>query len=150
VIAKETRTSKLIEISTEAVRAQQLERASAEELAQIDRVKTQAYARQENQTANTDPIELVSLPVSLLTPIARDLRATEGRRGKRSRFQDCLPWWLRRSTGGKLSRSIPGESRVQRPLYRSEARLGARREAFLPITTVQGVGLVGPIDDAGS
>ena len=45
VIAKETRTSKLIEISTEAVRAQQRERASAEELAQIDRVKAQAYAR---------------------------------------------------------------------------------------------------------
>src|SRR5258708_14055859 len=61
VIAKETRTSKLIEISTEAVRAQQLERASAEELAQIDRVKAQAYARQENQTANTDATELASL-----------------------------------------------------------------------------------------
>ena len=61
VIAKETRTSKLIEISTEAVRAQQRERASAEELAQIDRVKAQAYARQENQTANTDAAELVSL-----------------------------------------------------------------------------------------
>jgi hypothetical protein len=51
VIAKETRTSKLIEISTEAVRAQQRERASADELAQIDWVKAQAYARQENQTA---------------------------------------------------------------------------------------------------
>src|SRR6202030_3364111 len=61
VIAKETRTSKLIEISTEQVRAQQRERASAEELAQIDRVKAQAYARQENQTANTDATELVSL-----------------------------------------------------------------------------------------
>ena len=61
VIAKETRTSKLIEISTEAVRAQQRERASAEELAQIDRVKAQAYARKENQTANTDAAELVSL-----------------------------------------------------------------------------------------
>ena len=61
VIAKETRTSKLIEISTEAVRAQQRQRASAEELAQIDRVKAQAYARQENQTANTDAAELVSL-----------------------------------------------------------------------------------------
>jgi hypothetical protein len=61
VIAKETRTSKLIEISTEAVRAQQRERASAEELAQIDRVKAQAYARQENQTAKTDVAELVSL-----------------------------------------------------------------------------------------
>jgi hypothetical protein len=53
VIAKETRTSKLIEISTEAVRAQQRQRASAEELAQIDQVKAQAYARQKNQTANT-------------------------------------------------------------------------------------------------
>ena len=61
VIAKETRTSKLIEISTEAVRAQQRQRASSEELAQIDRVKAQAYARQENQTANTDAAELVSL-----------------------------------------------------------------------------------------
>ena len=61
VIAKETRTSKLIEISTEAVRAQQRQRASAEELAQIDRVKAQAYARKENQTANTDATELVSL-----------------------------------------------------------------------------------------
>src|SRR6202162_3675319 len=63
VIAKETRTSKLTEISTEAVRAQQRERASAEELAQIDRVKAQAYARQENQTTNTEAAaaELVSL-----------------------------------------------------------------------------------------
>ena len=32
-----------------------------QELAQIDRVKAQAYARQENQTANTDATELVSL-----------------------------------------------------------------------------------------
>src|SRR5271165_2912716 len=60
VIAKETRTSKLTEISTEEVRRQQRERASAEELAQIERVKAQAYARKENQTANTDPAELVS------------------------------------------------------------------------------------------
>ena len=60
VIAKETRTSKLTEISTEAVRAQQRERASAEELAQIDRVRAQAYARNETQTANTDAAELVS------------------------------------------------------------------------------------------
>jgi TrwC relaxase len=59
VIAKETRTSKLIEISIEAVRAQQLERASAEEFAQIDQVKAQAYAREENQPANTDATELV-------------------------------------------------------------------------------------------
>ena len=51
---------KLTEISTEAVRAQQRERASAEELAQIDRVRAQAYARKENQTANTDAAELVS------------------------------------------------------------------------------------------
>ena len=43
------------------MRAQQRERASAEELAQIDRVKAQAYARKENQTANTDATELVSL-----------------------------------------------------------------------------------------
>ena len=61
VIAKETKTSKLSEISTEAVRAQQRERASAEELAQIDLVKAQAYARQENQTTNTDVGQLVSL-----------------------------------------------------------------------------------------
>src|SRR5271166_734908 len=61
VIAKETRTSKLIEISTEAVRAQQRQRASAEELAQIERVKAQAYARKETQTAITDAAELVSL-----------------------------------------------------------------------------------------
>ena len=61
VIAKETRTSKLIEISTEAVRAQQRERASAEERAQIDLVEAQAYARQENQTTNTDAGQLVSL-----------------------------------------------------------------------------------------
>src|SRR5271166_1238836 len=60
VIAKETRTSKLTEISTEAVRAQQRERASVEELAQIDRVRAQAYARNETQTANTDAAELVS------------------------------------------------------------------------------------------
>jgi len=60
VIAKETRTSKLTEISTEAVRAKQRERASAEELAQIDRVRTQALnARKE--TANIDTAELVSL-----------------------------------------------------------------------------------------
>jgi hypothetical protein len=61
VIAKETRTSKLTEISTEAVRAQQRERASAEELAQIERVKAQAYARNESQTAQADAAELVSL-----------------------------------------------------------------------------------------
>src|ERR1700736_4419967 len=61
VIAKETRTSKLTEISTEAVRAQQRQRASAEELAQIDRVKAKAYARQENQAETTDATELVSL-----------------------------------------------------------------------------------------
>jgi conjugative relaxase-like TrwC/TraI family protein len=61
VIAKETRTSKLIDISTEAVRAQQLARASAEELAQIDRVRAQAYARQETQATKTDASELVSL-----------------------------------------------------------------------------------------
>src|SRR5258705_7724661 len=62
VIAKETRTSKLTEISTEDVRRQQRERASAEELAQIDRVKAQALnARKENQTANIDAAELVSL-----------------------------------------------------------------------------------------
>src|SRR6266404_520694 len=62
VIAKETRTSKLTEISTEAVRAQQRQRASAEELAQIERIKAQALnARKENQTANIDAAELVSL-----------------------------------------------------------------------------------------
>src|SRR5271165_3940159 len=60
VIAKETRTSKLTEISTEAVRAQQRERASAEELAQIDRVRAQAYTRNETQTPNADAAELVS------------------------------------------------------------------------------------------
>src|SRR4029077_5986333 len=61
VIAKETRTSKLTEISTE-VRAQQRQRASAEELAQIERVKAQALnARIENLTANIDAAELVSL-----------------------------------------------------------------------------------------
>src|SRR4029077_6364939 len=55
VIAKETRGAKLAEISTEQVRAQQRERASAEELAQIERVKAQALnARKENQTANID------------------------------------------------------------------------------------------------
>jgi len=42
------------------VRAQQRQRASAEELAQIERVKAQAYARKETQTANTDAAELVS------------------------------------------------------------------------------------------
>jgi phage/plasmid primase-like uncharacterized protein len=61
VIAKETRTSKLIEISTEAVHAQQRQRASVEELAQIDRLKAQAYARNENQTTHTEAAELVSL-----------------------------------------------------------------------------------------
>ena len=62
VIAKETRGAKLAEISTEQVRAQQRERASAEELAQIERVKAQALnARKENQTANIDAAELVSL-----------------------------------------------------------------------------------------
>src|SRR5215469_3406235 len=60
VIAKETRTSKLTEISTEQVRAKQRERASEEELAQIERVRTQALnARKE--TANIDAAELVSL-----------------------------------------------------------------------------------------
>src|SRR6266481_4784222 len=62
VIAKETRTSKLTEISTEEVRRQQRERASAEELAQIERLKAQALnARKENLTANIDATELVSL-----------------------------------------------------------------------------------------
>jgi len=62
VIAKETRTSKLTEISTEAVLVEQRQRASAEELAQIERVKAQALnARKENQTANIDAAELVSL-----------------------------------------------------------------------------------------
>ena len=60
VIAKETRTSKLTEITTEQVRAKQRERASGEELAQIERVRTQALnARKE--TANIDAAELVSL-----------------------------------------------------------------------------------------
>src|SRR4029077_9555506 len=62
VIAKETRGAKLAEISTEQVRAQQRERASAQELAQIERVKAQALnARIANQTANIDAAELVSL-----------------------------------------------------------------------------------------
>ncbi len=62
VIAKETRTSKLTEISTEAVLVEQRQRASAEELAQIERVKAQALnARIANQTANIDAAELVSL-----------------------------------------------------------------------------------------
>ena len=43
------------------MRAQQRERASAEERAQIDLVEAQAYARQENQTTNTDVGQLVSL-----------------------------------------------------------------------------------------
>src|SRR5262249_50696883 len=60
VIAKETRTSKLAEISTEQVRAKQRERASEEELEQIERVKAQALnARKE--TANIDAAELVCL-----------------------------------------------------------------------------------------
>jgi conjugative relaxase-like TrwC/TraI family protein len=62
VIAKETRGAKLTEISAQEVRARQRERASAEELAQIERVKAQALnARKENQTANIDAAELVSL-----------------------------------------------------------------------------------------
>src|SRR5271157_274527 len=62
IIAKETRGAKLADISTQEVRARQRERASAEELAQIERVKAQALnARKENQTANTDAAELVSL-----------------------------------------------------------------------------------------
>jgi hypothetical protein len=62
VIAKETRGAKLAEISTEQVRAQQRERASAEELAQIERVKAQALnPRKDNQTANIDATALVSL-----------------------------------------------------------------------------------------
>ena len=49
VIAKETRGAKLTEISTQEVRARQRERASADELAQIERVKAQALnARIEN------------------------------------------------------------------------------------------------------
>src|SRR6202023_4277993 len=50
VIAKETRTSQLTEISTEAVRAQQRQRASAEELAKMERGKAKADARNKNQT----------------------------------------------------------------------------------------------------
>ena len=64
VIAKETRTSKLIEISTEAVRAQQRQRASAEELAQIDRVKAQAYARQKSDGEHRRGRACVSCPGS--------------------------------------------------------------------------------------
>src|SRR6516164_8874661 len=49
VIAKETRGAKLTEISSAKVRARQRERASADELAQIERVKAQALnARIEN------------------------------------------------------------------------------------------------------
>jgi conjugative relaxase-like TrwC/TraI family protein len=62
VIAKETRTSKLIEISTREVLQRQRERASADELAQIERVKTEALnARKENHQANVTAAELVSL-----------------------------------------------------------------------------------------
>src|SRR4029077_16086690 len=75
VIAKETRGAKLAEISTEQVRAQQRERASAEELAQIERVKAQALnARKENQTVNIDATALVSLVRDHLT----ERRATFG------------------------------------------------------------------------
>jgi conjugative relaxase-like TrwC/TraI family protein len=62
VIAKETRGAKLTKISTAEVRARQRERASAEELAQIERVKAQAMnATKENQTNELDVAELVAL-----------------------------------------------------------------------------------------
>ena len=61
VIAKETRGAKLTEISTQEVRARQRERASAEELAQIERVKAQASnARKENHANELDAAELVA------------------------------------------------------------------------------------------
>ena len=61
VIAKETRGAKLTEISTQEVRARQRERASAEELAQIERVKAQALnARKENHANELDAAELVA------------------------------------------------------------------------------------------
>ena len=62
VIAKETRGAKLAEISTQEVRARQRERASAEELAQIERVRAQALnARKENHANELDAAELVAL-----------------------------------------------------------------------------------------
>ena len=62
VIAKETRGAKLTEISTQEVRARQRERASADELAQIERVKAQALnARIENHANELDAAELVAM-----------------------------------------------------------------------------------------
>jgi hypothetical protein len=62
VIAKETRQSKLAEISTEEVRRQQRTRATQDELAQIERIRAQALnARKENLTENITAAELVSL-----------------------------------------------------------------------------------------
>src|SRR5271157_304125 len=62
IIAKETRGAKLADISTQEVRARQRERASAEELAQIERVKAQALnARKENHANERDAAELVAV-----------------------------------------------------------------------------------------
>jgi conjugative relaxase-like TrwC/TraI family protein len=62
VIAKETRQSKLADISTEEVRRQQRTRATQDELAQIERIRAQALnARKENLTENIAAAELVSL-----------------------------------------------------------------------------------------
>src|SRR6201982_1970293 len=62
IIAKETRGAKLAELSTQEVRARQRERASAEELAQIERVKAQALnARKENHANERDAAELVAV-----------------------------------------------------------------------------------------
>jgi conjugative relaxase-like TrwC/TraI family protein len=67
VIAKETRTSKLAEISTPEVRAKQRSRASAQELEQIACVKSQALENvrkvgpPRDDRSNLDPAELIAL-----------------------------------------------------------------------------------------
>src|ERR1700756_3105874 len=61
VIAKETRTSKLAEISTPEVRARQRARASQDELEQIARTRDRAMNARKEAQRDIDPTELVAL-----------------------------------------------------------------------------------------
>src|ERR1700741_711627 len=61
VIAKETRTSKLAEISTPEVRARQRARASQDELEQIARTRDRAMNARREAQRDIDPAELVAL-----------------------------------------------------------------------------------------
>jgi conjugative relaxase-like TrwC/TraI family protein len=59
VLAKETRTAKLQEISTEEVRARQRARVSIDELAELERLKTEALGASLEAELGVEPRELI-------------------------------------------------------------------------------------------